>query len=78
MTTTRRTWLAAAGASLADVPTWVMAAVAAVGTSRAFTPEAVAMPQSPAAMPRAARWYATREEEQAVLVGTQGPTRPRV
>ena len=29
-------------------------------------------------MPRAARWYATSEDEQAVLVGTQGPTRPRV
>ena len=55
-----------------------MAALADPGTRTALTPEAVAIVQSPAMMAREARWYATRDDEQAVLVGTHGPTRPSV
>ncbi len=51
-----------------------MAAVAPRGSRMALTPEATANPaESPHRRLAAARWAATRELEQAVLVGTQGP-----
>lgn len=58
---------------------WVIAADAPLAASTAFTPAASAAWQSVlpwAAVVRrlwAARWAATRELEQAVFVGTQGP-----
>lgn len=50
---------------------------AAAGSSMAFTPAAIAWPDSPTLRLLAARCVATREEEQAVLVGTQGPVKPK-
>ena len=44
----------------------------------AFTPDAVAMSQSPSLILLEAKWVATNEDEQAVLVGTHGPVRPKV
>jgi hypothetical protein len=55
-----------------------MAAVAPRASSMALAPAAAASADSPAATLRAARWYATSELLQAVLVGTQGPARPNV
>lgn len=57
--------------------TWDMWPQAAAGSSMAFTPAAMAWADSPDLRLPAARWVATREEEQAVLVGTQGPVKPK-
>ena len=67
------------GVSQAGVPTcsWQMATVVREDSMR-LTPAATAEVASPFSRPLCARWPATRDEEQAVSVLTQGPVRPNV
>lgn len=56
---------------------WQMATVVS-DDSMVLTPAATAMVASPLSRPLCARWPATRDDEQAVSVLTQGPVNPKV
>ncbi|GLY15219.1 hypothetical protein Kisp01_22340 [Kineosporia sp. NBRC 101677] len=59
-------------------PPWALKSMKAPGWDITVTPPARASEHSPERRACAARWIATREDEQAVSTVTAGPSRPKV